>query len=373
MAKHKTNSSICVCFLVLFLFAQALPRVAIAAGEYARIDRHAMMAPKSAAKNLRTLSSYLIKPAKNDREKVRSIYTWISKNISFYYSEALLSTMDASARGVLARRRANCSGFSHLFKKLAELSGLQARAIDGLVKGYGYKMGDQIKQRSARDIVREYYEKGLHRRKNKGVTVLSLGRYSHAWNAVKLAGRWQLLDVGWGAEKYYCCPDAKGRMRHINTKRAYSEHYFLTPPEQLIYDHFPTDKKWQLQNRAVSLKKFQQMPFLRPEFFLYGMQLKSHRQGIIKLRRPTVVSLRVPPGVAVLSTLTDHRTGKEVRIKSRPPANGLQTIARSRRQGDNFEIHLSAPKRKKYFLKIYAKKGPRGGRYRMAAEYLLTR
>ncbi|HPS92175.1 MAG TPA: hypothetical protein PKV33_08465, partial [Methanothrix sp.] len=48
---------------------------------YEKIDLHALNAPTSAEATIGSLATYLIEPAKNDREKARAIFRWIAENI----------------------------------------------------------------------------------------------------------------------------------------------------------------------------------------------------------------------------------------------------------------------------------------------------
>jgi hypothetical protein len=53
------------------------------AEDYRAIDEHALKAPKELENSIDSLVAYLIKPARNDKEKLRAIFRWISTNISY--------------------------------------------------------------------------------------------------------------------------------------------------------------------------------------------------------------------------------------------------------------------------------------------------
>lgn len=53
------------------------------ADDYRAIDEHALKAPKELENSIDSLVDYLIKPARNDKEKLRAIFRWISTNISY--------------------------------------------------------------------------------------------------------------------------------------------------------------------------------------------------------------------------------------------------------------------------------------------------
>ncbi len=47
------------------------------------LDHYAINTPKINEKNFKTLASYLVKPAKNNLEKVRLIFRWVAENIKY--------------------------------------------------------------------------------------------------------------------------------------------------------------------------------------------------------------------------------------------------------------------------------------------------
>jgi hypothetical protein len=52
----------------------------------------------------------------------------------------------------------------------------------------------------------------------------------------------------------------------------YDDHYFLTDPDEFIYEFFPLAPEWQLlKTRPISLQEFEQLPFVRSLFFKYGL------------------------------------------------------------------------------------------------------
>ena len=112
---------------------------------YEEIDRHALNAPASAEATVESLAAYLIEPAKNDREKARAIFRWITENID-YNVEVFFKggTGATNSEDVLKSRKSVCYGYSDLFLSLAREAGLQAVRISGYGKGYGYHAGQEL-------------------------------------------------------------------------------------------------------------------------------------------------------------------------------------------------------------------------------------
>ncbi len=70
--------------------------------DYKEIDMHALNAPESKMESIESLASYLIEPAKNDREKARAIYRWVTENIDYDVQGLLKGSYgNTSPKGVL--------------------------------------------------------------------------------------------------------------------------------------------------------------------------------------------------------------------------------------------------------------------------------
>jgi len=209
---------------------------------YRDIDRHALKAPREAEQSVDSLARYLVEPARNDRDKVRALFRWISDRIAYdveaYYGGA---ARDDTAAGVLQRRKAVCEGYANLFKELCDAAGLEAVVVGGYGKGADFVPGEDV------------------------------DAANHSWNAVKLDGAWNLLDVCWGA----------GFVERKQFHKEFRESYYLPLPEQMILDHLPTDPAWQLLRPPVPAQDFTEL--LKLEERLYPLVL-LHRELVEKLR-----------------------------------------------------------------------------------------
>ena len=70
---------------------------------------------------------------------------------------------------MLKDRKSTCDGYTNLFDDLAREMGLESSRIVGYAKGFDYTPGKP------------------------------LAKPNHSWNAVKLEGKWNLIDATWGA------------------------------------------------------------------------------------------------------------------------------------------------------------------------------
>ncbi len=186
------------------------------------IDSYARKAPTEVSQEVNTLAQYLAKPASNDFERTRSFYVWLTTNIS-YDMKAFKNgrkRINQTNEDILTRRRAVCFGYSKFFKALCDEIGLESEVVSGYSKG-SLTSSPQLEEPD------------------------------HAWNAVKLEGKWYLLDATWGAGVVY---------RESDFVHEFSEDYFLTSPEKLIVNHLPADPIWQLLPCAISTEDFKESP-----------------------------------------------------------------------------------------------------------------
>ena len=236
------------------------------ADEFAAVDAYALSIPRPEASSVDHLAATLAKGARTDREKARVAYRWITKNIS-YDTHAFFSGNlgDMSANNVLKTMKGVCDGYAQLFAALAQSMGLQAERIVGNSKGYGYVVGSRIE-----------------------------GPANHAWNAVKINGAWHLVDCTWGAGYID---------KEKNFVERFNDYYFLTPPDQFVYDHFPDEPGKQLLSPTVSKESYENLVNVQPLFFLYGLKLISHREGIIRANKRLDVVIDAPANVMLLVQL----------------------------------------------------------------------
>jgi transglutaminase/protease-like cytokinesis protein 3 len=284
------------------------------------MDRRALSTPKSAERSVETLARYLAGPAQNEEEKARALFRWITENIT-YDTRAYFTGQDRSAGpdDVLKTRKGVCEGFSGLFEKLGRAAGLEIVTVSGHAKGYGTAAGGRFE-----------------------------GPPDHAWNAVRIRGKWRLVDATWGAGYV----NESGRF-----VRMFNAYFFFTPPERLIYTHFPEDSRWQLIDLPVPLKTFEGYVYLRPAFFLNGLELQSHTQGEILTGDSLCVLLHVPRHAAILAQLV--RNGRDL-------DPGL-TFAQTAR--DTGWVHAVFPSAGTYFLRVFAKPKKDPGSYFWALDY----
>lgn len=254
-------------FLLFFLFVSS-----ISFAQYEKVDAIVRAYPKSFSASEKLAEKINTDFSKPD-EKARAIFTWISLNIKYdlkaYYTTAnngvayRYTTPEDKiekdkefrlklVRSTLRTGKAVCEGYSSLFSNLCALSGLESVIITGTSKSHYSQIG---KLPTASD---------------------------HAWNAVKLNGKWELIDVTWGAGVV-----DSGTQRF---KPYFNDSYFCTKPELFFLNHFPDDEKWLLTNKSA--EEFAELPFYYPTYLKSDYEINADF-GHIQFPKNTAVKFNI--------------------------------------------------------------------------------
>jgi Transglutaminase-like superfamily len=193
--------------------------------------------PREAEVSIASVAHYLRAHSHGDLDRVKAMHDWIAVRIAFdAAAENEQRGTDEKVDDVFAQRRAVCQGYARLFAALAQASGDEAVYIAGEARVLGHR--EPI---------------------------------NHAWNAVRIDGRWQLLDITWDAGAFV---DGKF-VAHLGSD------YLLTPPEIFALTHHPFVPAWQLLKPPVSRVDFVAGPMLLPSFFAHGLRLVSPQSPIL--------------------------------------------------------------------------------------------
>jgi transglutaminase/protease-like cytokinesis protein 3 len=204
--------------------------------------------------------------SQTDEQKVRAIFHWITDNIAYNTliyqrpsraymnrykpyepeddtSNTLLPLNERVARIVLQRKVAVCDGYTRLFKVLCDYAGVQSEIIYGYARTNIGRVGQQF---------------------------LS----NHAWNAVYINKKWQLLDVTWASG--YISFGSDLFIKHLN------ENYYLAPPNLFVEDHYPEQAHWTLLQSPPTLSEFKNSPLKSQDFIKYRIQSFKPAAGVIE-------------------------------------------------------------------------------------------
>lgn len=254
----------CLAFLVAGFVLQAQQ-------EFANVDGIALRTSKNAYPNPESLAKALCKDLKSERDKARVIFSWITANMRYDMNKSGADELEADTqeeynekRVKLAYRKGRgvCMDYALLYQKMATAVGLECVFITGFSKGS-----------------------------------LRGGMGNHAWNAVKIAGKWELLDATWGAGTV---------VNGQQFRQVFQPGYFFTEPKLFALDHLPEEAKWQFLDKPLDKTTFKEQPNFsygdpvhdiqdtRP----FGQALSRGSDGKIELRlqfqeAPTVIELKM--------------------------------------------------------------------------------
>ncbi|MBQ6567684.1 MAG: hypothetical protein IJL80_11570 [Treponema sp.] len=174
--------------------------------------------------------------------KVKVLHDWICHNIVYdtvVFTDRWQEARDQSYATVLRKRKAVCAGYTNLMSRMCALAGVEAVGISGWSKGFAY-------------------------------TGTVDGPTNHAWNAVKLGNKWQLVDVTWDAG--HCDGDY--------FVKCYSTEWLYRTPREFLYSHLPEDDKYQYYTPIVTKEQFVQEPYIPGVFFEKGFSLVKDKSPL---------------------------------------------------------------------------------------------
>ncbi|KAK3597365.1 hypothetical protein CHS0354_034609 [Potamilus streckersoni] len=290
-----------------------VPNTAIFKG----IDEHALKAPTSALQSASELAKYLVKQARNDLERIRAFYRWITENIR-YDTDGYFSGMPSSCKpeDVLRSGKSVCQGYADLFTTLCREVGISAKTISGYAKGYSYHPEQSVTPSADAD---------------------------HAWNVVLLNGDWRFVECTWGA----------GHVNGHTFVKEFTEFYFLTDPDHFINAHFPwmemneeEDAKWQLLWKPISLTEYSRRLKLSKDALKLGITPVSHTSGVLEIKSEETI------------TIKDNKRNIENWMVNFYIENGIEMgnyVMSYMQDKTTLIINVRPPTQAKYILKIYGK------------------
>lgn len=246
--------------LLLILFSLSFQL--LIAQDFSMVDAKVKQYPKQ-FRSIDYLAKRVSKDFTTDIDKTRALFYWVSNNITYDHKDAndgkgvnksikldkkyqtkLTQQQIEYANKCLRKQMAVCEGYSQIMKHTLSILDIECEVIIGYAK------------KNAREIGR------IRNSSN------------HAWNAVKLNNKWQLIDATWSA----------GENESSST-------YFLIKPEQLILSHLPKDSKWQLLIKPITKSKFFYNPIIFYTFYKSGLELNKKTVGLIKVKTGKKIKL----------------------------------------------------------------------------------
>ena len=237
-----------------------------------------------------------------EARKLRAIVRFVAENVD--YDPGIFSGKKVSAdpQDVLRSGLAVCAGYSELVAALGQAAGLDVRCVVGWTKSHPIQSWNEV----LAEVV------------------------MHEWNVARVGGALYNIDATWAAGYI----DSNSRFR-----RMWNEHFFLTPPEVFILDHYPERDADQLLAPTISKQAFARFPYVRIPFFVAGLTLSSHLDTVVECtdaRDGVVVELGADKTVSAVLVRADDqdnaeiegsvaivRLGRVARISVAPPQPGM--------------------------------------------------
>lgn len=249
---------------------------------FEELDEQAISVAQEDQSTFTELVRQLIRNCVTDVEKARAIFRWLTvKNLNAMQFDD--RDVDADTpMGLLRGIKYGTESYHVLFKRLCSYAGLHCVVIRGYSKSAGYLPGMKFEDK----------------------------KFRNTWNAVFLDGSWRFVQCNWGARHLVNAKDAPKpaeRTNAENLRYEYDDHYFLTDPDQFIYEFFPKQKEWQLLQRPISLAEFEELPFVRSLFFKYGLKFAEQNQpAVMHTDKIGAVTLKILMPPYFVSSLVFH-------------------------------------------------------------------
>ncbi|QOD60498.1 transglutaminase [Polaribacter haliotis] len=286
--------------------------------DFAEVDAKVTKYPRYS--KVEDLANKIDKDFSKKEEKARAAFFWLAKNIRYnlkefynprqrsirfsYFSEEekkqkLQAAKDNLVAAMFKTKQGVCEEYAQSFKKICDLLGLESEVIKGYVRNIPNEIG-----------------------KPANAT-------NHAWNAVKLNGKWIILDATWAAGYEY------------NGKwiRKFNDYFYNIPKNKIFKTHFPDDSLWVLRFGRMSLSEFYNQPIYGHNFLNSDIELLSPKNGIIKVERVENIVLKFKNLALSSSIIYNFRGYKYAQKAVLKIENGI-TILSIPKPKKNSELYL---------------------------------
>jgi transglutaminase/protease-like cytokinesis protein 3 len=232
-----------------------------------------------------------------DEDRARAAFAWIAMNVEYktkgvnkiqkirftYTSEEDLQTQKDQFRKDLAletikSRKALCEGYATLYQEICGLLNLECVLISGTAKRFISEIGK------------------------------SNLPSNHAWNAVKINGRWQLVDITWAAGSV--------DFAKMEFLKQYTPAYFDSDPKEFAMKHYPDNQEWLLLDTSFTREEFTLQPAIFNEFIGKGYKIISPQNGSISIRKGNEIDFsieNVPTGISIAYHFKSEKYGQVVK------------------------------------------------------------
>ena len=226
--------------------------------EFQEIDDY-VRSNKFKTKDFAMFTQEVTKKSETELEKVRAIFVWITDNIKYNdkfmddkprrisadseeeLEDAFREVSKENLQRTLQKKKGVCEDYAQLFQEMCTVAGVESEFVVGHDRQHKSRVGKLPK------------------------------RNKHAWNAVKIEGKWYLLDVTW----------ASGYVNNGKYKKKFREGYFLVEPDAMIKSHLPKEEKFQFLSTPISKEKFSEIPVIHYGYHKFKVIEHIPQQAVI--------------------------------------------------------------------------------------------
>ena len=204
--------------------------------------------PPAAETSITAVAQYITQRESDPFLVAKAFHDYIATKIDYDFAAyRRKSYPPQDAQTVFRTRKGVCSGYARLMQAFGKAAGFEVAYIPG----------------DYRDL--------------SG----GLSGEGHAWNGVKINGKWYLMDATWDAGYI-------NGSEYIKQNRSNS---LFPPPAVMAITHFPNDPAWQLLACPFSRPEFNRQPALQPDFFMEGFRLISPKITNIRVNNKVDIQL----------------------------------------------------------------------------------
>lgn len=238
-----------VTFFLILTTHEGLPQTRLN-----EIDRKAISFKSEKNISLEQLTVMLTRDLRNDYEKTRVIYRWITNNIVYdcelYHKikdkrkgKSLKFNKKTHVYKVYKKKKSICGGYANLMKYMCDIAYVKCEIIEGVAKGSAVVIGD--------------------RKPGK-----------HAWNAISIDGKWYMCDPTWGS--------GYTDIKVTTFTKSFRDQYFLVDPKYFILSHYPDNPAWKLTDSKLKFHEFANLPIIAGGFYRNRINNFYPRNGVVK-------------------------------------------------------------------------------------------
>jgi hypothetical protein len=205
------------------------------------------------------VQGYLCRPYRNDVQRLRAIFTWVSEKVSWEEDFDIPHDARIDTRRVIQTHRGCSQEIAYLVSEMCAAVSIHSEIIHGYLKTPGEVLDFDVANRP-----------------------------NHWWNAVIVDGEWRIMDASLAG------PTHGRRNRYSTTAGSAAESwYFLTRPMEICYTHVPMLAEQQHIVPPVEFEVLVALPTACPPYFRNQLRLLDFDTSALHLENLEMGHLHV--------------------------------------------------------------------------------